>query len=162
MEDVQSFWILEPPISGAKKLSLAIVSVHQGEGASHEDHLKKWRIRDVWEGEAGNPGNLEKAARISLRWHPVTWKWPKPFEVMASSRRLLFPFLSMSYIPLLAAPGGIRIPAIYGCMCLWSHPVLISRKGLEFCVFDLSPLITCLCLEYAPARLQRQPSLLAI
>ena len=28
-------------------------------------------------------------------------------------------------------------PATYGCMCLWSHPALISRK--EFCVFDLSP-----------------------
>ena len=45
---------------------------------------------------------------------------------------------------------------MHACVC-----VLISRKGLEFCVFDLSPLLTCLCLEYAPARLQRQPRLLA-
>ena len=37
-------------------------------------------------GEAGNPGNLEKAAGISPRWHSETWKWPKPFAVMASSR----------------------------------------------------------------------------
>ena len=68
------------------KLLLAPVRRHQASASAASQKRKSGIEETSGGGEAGNPGNLEKAAGISPRWHSETWKWPKPFAVMASSR----------------------------------------------------------------------------
>ena len=146
--------IFKRPIWEAK-LSLVPISRHQAPSASHEarDHLKKWHLRRL-RGREGNPGNLEKAAGISPRWHPATWKWPKPFQVMASSRHLLLPLLGMVGATYILSSGRI-----------WMH-VFVKSSSSYFQervlrVWSLTRLLllTCLCLEYAPSKAALLPSL---
>ena len=56
--------------------------------------LKKWRIGSETserQRRRGILGILKKRPQLARGDTRVTWKWPKPLEVMASSRHLLFP-----------------------------------------------------------------------